>query len=164
MEIEDLTDADLRAQLGTNFLGLVHCTREAIPKLRDAGGGDIVNVSSTSVRDPYPYMSIYSATKAAMESFTIALRREVKADGTRVILLRCGPSWTTFGDRWDPGTAGVALQEWAEGGYAGLDGCMDPRIAGEAVAHAVMYPKQACMELLEINPTVHAPGAPNAGK
>jgi len=156
--VEDVGDAELRAQVGTNLLGLVYCTRAAIPRLREAGGGDIVNVSSTSVGDPYPFLSIYTATKAAVETLSVALRRETRADGTRVIVLRCGPAWTAFGEKWDPDATQRALQSWATGGYAGLSGAMDPAVVGEAIAHAVALPAQASVELLEIGPTIHAPG------
>ncbi len=155
--VEELGDEELSAQVGTNFLGLVHCAREAIPRLRAAGGGDIVNVSSTAVNDPYPFLSIYAATKAAVEMFTVALRREVKGDGTRVTLLRCGPAWTAFGFGWDPDALQRALRSWSAGGYPGFDGSMDASIVGEAVAHAVAYPRQASMEIVEIDPTIHAP-------
>jgi NADP-dependent 3-hydroxy acid dehydrogenase YdfG len=158
--IEDATDAELRAQIDTNLLGLVYWTRAAIPHLRAAGGGEILNVSSTSMKDPYPYMGIYSATKAAVESLSVALRREVKADGIRVTVFRCGPTWTGFGDHWDPDTAQRAFQAWAAGGYAGLAGCMDPDVVGEAVAQVLTLPAQACMEIFELDPTIHAPSAP----
>jgi meso-butanediol dehydrogenase/(S,S)-butanediol dehydrogenase/diacetyl reductase len=162
--VEDATDADLRAQVATNFLGVVYCTREAIPKLREAGGGDIVNISSVSVQDPYPYLSMYAATKAAVETFSVAVRREVKRDGTRVIVLRCGNTWTGFGEAWDAETLARAYQAWVAGGYAGPDGCLDPHVIGEAVAHTVASPVQACVEILEIGPTIHAPSEPPVGK
>lgn len=159
--VEEVGDADLCAQVGTNLLGLVHCTRAAIPRLREAGGGDIVNVSSSSVKDPYPFLAIYTATKAAVEMLSVALRREVEADGTRVIVLRSGPAWTAFGERWDPEATARALSAWMEGGYAGLGAAMDPAIVGEAIAHAVASPAQAAFEFLEIGPTTRAPGPPD---
>ena len=109
------------------------------------------------MNDPYPYLSIYAATKAAVEMFSVALRREIKQDGTRVIVLRLGPSWTTFNERWDPDTADRAFKAWDEGGYAGWDGSMDPLIVGEAIAQALAYPPQAGMDFFEINPTAKAP-------
>jgi len=158
--IEDITDDDLRREIDTNLLGAVHCSRAAIPLLRAAGGGDIVNVSSSSVADPYPYLSIYAATKAALEMFSVALRREVKADGTRVIVMRLGPSWTTFNEAWDAGAAEKAFAVWQEQGYAGWDGSMDPEIAGESVARALELPPQAGMDYFEIAPTAKAPTEP----
>ncbi len=158
--VEDATDAELQSQVATNFLGMVYCTRAAVPLLRQAGGGDIVNISSDSVKDPFPYLSIYAATKAAVEMFSVALRREVQKDGTRVILLRCGPTWTMFHAGWDPAVAQQAFQTWADEGYVGRGGCLDPDVVGETVAQAVAYPAQVCPEILEIGPTAHAPVEP----
>jgi NAD(P)-dependent dehydrogenase (short-subunit alcohol dehydrogenase family) len=158
--IENSTDRDLEHQVATNFLGLVYCCREAIPHLRAAGGGDIVNVSSTSVANPYPYLSIYAATKAAVETFSLALRRELRADGTRVIVVRLGPSWTNFNAAWDPDVSARAFKEWIDGGFPGWDGSMDPAITGETVAAALAYPSQAGVDFVEINPTAKAPMAP----
>ncbi len=158
--VEDASDAELHAQVATNFLGMVYCARAAIPLLRQAGGGDIVNISSDSVKYPFPYLSVYAATKAAVEMFSVALRREVQKDGTRVILLRCGPTWTMFHAAWDPEVAQQAFQTWAAEGYIGRGGCLDPDVVGETVAQAVGYPAQVCPEILEIGPTAHAPVEP----
>ncbi len=163
-KIEDATDDDLQREVGTNFLGMVYCSRQALPLLRAAGGGDIVNISSTSVGDPYPYLSIYAATKAAVEMFSVALRREARADGTRVTVMRLGPSWTTFNEGWDAKTAEQAFKAWADGGYPGWDGSMDPKIAGESVVQALCYPEQAGIDFFEINPTADAPTEPGTRK
>src|SRR5579862_2606777 len=56
--IEQAEDALLQAEVGTNFLGPIYCMREAIPLMRARGGGDIVNVTSESVRTPYPFLTV----------------------------------------------------------------------------------------------------------
>jgi meso-butanediol dehydrogenase / (S,S)-butanediol dehydrogenase / diacetyl reductase len=48
--IEQAEDELLQAEVGTNFLGPIYCTREAIPLMRARGGGHIVNITSESVR------------------------------------------------------------------------------------------------------------------
>lgn len=162
--VEAASDKELRAQIDTNLLGVVYCARAAIPMLREAGGGDIVNVSSSAVADPYPYLSIYAATKAAVEMFSVALRREVAADGTRVTVFRSGPAWTAFNESWDAETAAKAYQAWEEGGYPGWGGSMDPDVVGGAIAQIVALPKQASTEFFELHPTIHAPSEPQVRK
>ena len=66
--VELLSDLDIEQQVATNFLGPVHTCRAAIPLLRAAGGGDIVNTSSESTLHPFPMLSMYVATKAALEA------------------------------------------------------------------------------------------------
>ena len=151
--LERAEDSDLRSQVETNLLGAIYCARAAIAPLREAGGGDIVNLSSDSVRDPLPYLGVYAATKGAVEVFTQALRRELRADGIRVTLLRPGPTFTDFASGWDPEITSEAARVWNDEGYVQQGGVMQPRRVGEAVAFAVTRPAEAGVETLEIRAT-----------
>ena len=160
--VEDASDEALRAQVDTNILGTVYCCRAAIPLLRATGGGDIVNLSSESVRDPYPYLTVYAAAKGAVEVFTRGLRRELRGDGIRVTLLRSGPAVTTFGDGWDPELSALASRAWTEGGYLGADGMLDPSAVGEAIVNAVTQHHGTSVEIVEVRPSPGGPGRKGA--
>ena len=82
--VELLSDLDIQQQMRTNFAGPVYTCRAAIPLLRAAGGGDIVNTSSESTLHPFPMLSMYVATKAALEAFALVLAQEVRDDDIRV--------------------------------------------------------------------------------
>lgn len=72
----------------TNVNGLINMTQAVLPILKkraDGGQGDIINVGSIAGREPYANGSIYCATKAAVRSFTDAMRRELIATRIRVI-------------------------------------------------------------------------------
>ncbi len=72
----------------TNVTGLINMTQAILPIFlarSDGGKGDIINIGSIAGRDPYPGGSIYCATKAAVRSFTDALRRELVSSRVRVI-------------------------------------------------------------------------------
>src|SRR5207248_25756 len=84
----------LSPRVSTNFLGPVYTCRAAIPLLRAAGGGDIVNTSSESTLDPFPMLSMYVATKAALEMFDRILAEELRDDDIRVTTVVQG---TAFG-------------------------------------------------------------------
>ncbi len=153
-KVEHASDQDLRAQVDTNFLGMVYCTRASIPLMREAGGGDIVNLSSDSIRDPYPFLSIYAATKAAVETFTQALRRELRPDSIRVTLARAGPTLTDFARGWDPATSKQAFKLWSEGGYLRAEGgILQPSRVAEAIAYAITRPPGESLDILEVRPT-----------
>ena len=62
----------------------------------DGGRGDIINIGSIAGREPYPGGSIYCATKAAVRSFTDALRKELIASRVRVIEIDPGQVETEF--------------------------------------------------------------------
>ena len=65
-------------------------------KREDGGRGDIINIGSIAGREPYPGGSIYCATKAAIRSFTDAMRRELIATRIRVMEVDPGQVETEF--------------------------------------------------------------------
>lgn len=72
----------------TNVNGLINMTQAILPILKkrgNSGQGDIINVGSIAGREPYANGSIYCATKAAVRSFTDAMRRELIATRIRII-------------------------------------------------------------------------------
>lgn len=94
--IEDVTMADVRAQFETNFFGLVHLTKLAIPGMRAQGSGRIVNVSSMGGKVVIPGFGVYHATKFAVEAISDALRFELKNFGIRVSVIEPGAIRTQF--------------------------------------------------------------------
>ena len=86
--VEDIDVARLERMFAVNVTGPFLCAREAIRRMsttRGGGGGAIVNVSSKASRfgSPNEYVD-YAASKAALETFTIGLAKEVAAHGIRV--------------------------------------------------------------------------------
>jgi 3-hydroxy acid dehydrogenase / malonic semialdehyde reductase len=77
----------MNIMFATNVTGLINMTQAVLEifKRRDGGAGDIINIGSIAGREPYAGGSIYCATKAAVRSFTDALRRELVATRIRVI-------------------------------------------------------------------------------
>lgn len=122
--VERLSDDEILTQVRTNFLGSVYTSRAAIPLMRAAGGGDIVNTSSESTLDPFPHLSVYVSTKAALEAFGHVLRSEVEPEGIRVSTVvqgACAPGegGGSIGWEWDPEHAEAAMRVWTEGGWLG---------------------------------------------
>ena len=67
-----------------NFFGMVRMTEKVIPYMRENGGGRIVNISSVAAVVPIPFQTYYSASKAAISSYSMALANEVGRFGIRV--------------------------------------------------------------------------------
>jgi NAD(P)-dependent dehydrogenase (short-subunit alcohol dehydrogenase family) len=88
--IEDVTDDEARQQFETMVLAPLRLARFAVPHMREAGGGRIVNISSIYGRTTTPLTGWYQATKHALEAATDALRTEVARDEIRVILIEPG--------------------------------------------------------------------------
>lgn len=79
-----------RAELETNFFGVLAMSRAFAPILAAHGGGAIVNVLSVLSWISLPTSSIYSATKAATWSLTNGFRNELRAQSTQVVGLHVG--------------------------------------------------------------------------
>lgn len=90
---------DMKVMFDTNVTGLVNMTQAILPifKKRPEGGrGDIINIGSIAGREPYPGGGIYCATKAAVKSFTEALRKELISTRIRIIEIDPGQVETEF--------------------------------------------------------------------
>ena len=61
---EDLPDEEIDVHFRTNLLGPIYTCRAAIPLMRAAGGGDIINTSSEATIESFAMLSMYAVTKA----------------------------------------------------------------------------------------------------
>lgn len=94
--IEETPVAEFRAQMDTNFFGVVSVTQAALPYLRAQKSGAIVNVSSMGGQVSFPGTSAYSASKFALEGLSEALAQEVAPFGLKVIIVEPGALRTNF--------------------------------------------------------------------
>jgi NAD(P)-dependent dehydrogenase (short-subunit alcohol dehydrogenase family) len=88
--IEEITEAEARAQFEANFFGALWITQAALPCLRAQGGGHILQVSSIGGVSAFPNVGIYNASKWALEGLSQALAAEVAAFGVRVTIIEPG--------------------------------------------------------------------------
>lgn len=95
-EVGAIADADIREMFDTNVLSLIMLTQEILPIFKAKNAGDIVNMGSIAGRDPYPGGGIYCPTKAAVKSFSHALRKELINTKIRVIEVDPGNVETEF--------------------------------------------------------------------
>lgn len=87
---EEPTDEQVERQLDTNILGSMTLARAALPHLRRQGGGHLIQFSSIGGQAAFPFVSIYNATKWAMEGFYEALAQEVAGLGIATTLVEPG--------------------------------------------------------------------------
>ena len=88
--VEETTMTEARAQLETNFFGVLRVCHAVLPIMRAQGHGHIVNVSSLAGVLGLPFSGLYSASKFALEGLTESLRHEVRRFGVRVVLVEPG--------------------------------------------------------------------------
>jgi len=95
--VEDMSVEDFRAVLETNVFGVFYCCHEAIPLMRQRGGGYIINISSLAGANPHPKMAAYNASKFGLNGFSEALMQEVRHDNIKVSYIMPGSVNTEFG-------------------------------------------------------------------
>jgi NAD(P)-dependent dehydrogenase (short-subunit alcohol dehydrogenase family) len=126
------TAEDFRTLIGVNLMSTIHCCQAAIPALRAAGGGAIVNTSSTAAFTVFPdgSNSAYAMTKAAVAHWSRHLAAELGPDGIRVNMIAPGITLT-----------GRVVEESAQTGYGDREAEVPLRRLGqpEDVAAAVVF-------------------------
>jgi NAD(P)-dependent dehydrogenase (short-subunit alcohol dehydrogenase family) len=95
--IEEVTEAEARAQLETNLFGALWITQAALPFLRAQRSGHIIQVSSIGGISAFPIVGLYHASKWALEGFSQALSQEVAPFGIHVTLIEPGGFSTDWG-------------------------------------------------------------------
>ncbi|WP_067797651.1 SDR family NAD(P)-dependent oxidoreductase [Nocardia beijingensis] len=88
--VEELTEAQIRDQMDTNFFGALWVSRAALPHLRAQGSGHIVQISTVGAVGSLPLFSMYNASKWALEGFSASLADELRPFGIRVTLAQMG--------------------------------------------------------------------------
>jgi NAD(P)-dependent dehydrogenase (short-subunit alcohol dehydrogenase family) len=107
--VEATSIAEARAQMETNFFGVLRVCRAVLPVMRAQGGGHIVNVSSLGGIFGMPFSGLYSASKFAVEGLSESLRLETRRLGIHVVVVEPG----------DTDTQLPAVRRTARGGDGG---------------------------------------------
>ena len=136
VEFTELEDA--KRQFDVNFFGMVNVNKAVIPALRETKGR-IVNISSVAAVAHIPFQTYYSATKAAIESYTHCLANELRPFGITVTAAQPGDIATGFTAARQKEIAGDDLYEGRIGrSVAGMEkdeqNGMSPVFAGRYIA------------------------------
>jgi NAD(P)-dependent dehydrogenase (short-subunit alcohol dehydrogenase family) len=131
---EDVSAERWREQYDVAVFGAIESIRAALPALRAAGGGTIVNMSSVGGKVTVPFAAPYCSAKHALESISDSLRVELSPFGIRVVVVEPGPVDTRFDER--------ALSEVADilrrpGPYAPYYGDIESAMKGAFAAGKV---------------------------
>jgi NAD(P)-dependent dehydrogenase (short-subunit alcohol dehydrogenase family) len=88
--VEDIAIADWDRTIAVDLNGMFYCTRRAVPMIKAAGGGSIINLSSVAGRLGFPLRTPYSAAKWAVVGFTKSLAIELGPANIRVNAIQPG--------------------------------------------------------------------------
>lgn len=112
-------------QVTLNALALMELTHAALPGMVERGAGAVLNVASIAGFQPVPYMAVYSATKAFVQTFSEAVHEELHGTGVSVTVLCPGPVPTEWAEianaeRFSVPLAQVSPHDVAEAAIGGM--------------------------------------------
>ena len=96
--VEELTEDEVRAQMETNFFGVLWVLQAALPIMREQGNGHLISVTSEGGVRAFPGIAAYHASKWAVEGLVQSLAQEVQDLGIRVTNVEPGPYETGWLD------------------------------------------------------------------
>ena len=94
--VEFTNTEDAQKLFDVNFFGMVRLCKAVIPLMRKNGGGRIINIGSVAGAISIPFQTFYSASKAAIHSYSMALCNELKPFGISVCAIMPGDIKTNF--------------------------------------------------------------------
>jgi uncharacterized protein len=121
---------DDQQTVNVNCLALVQMCRRALPLMNP--GATIINISSLSDEIPIPHMAVYSASKAFVTNFTLALAEEVRHQNIKVVCVSPGGVDTPF-------VLSAGMDESVNKNSAAL--LVSPEYVARAIVAAVRHPK-----------------------
>jgi 3-oxoacyl-[acyl-carrier protein] reductase len=136
--VEEMTPETWDAVIGTNLNGVFYCTHEAMPHLKAAKGGWIINIGSLAGKNAFPRGGVYNASKFGLIGFSEALMQEVRYDDIRVSYIM-------------PGS--VATEFMGRGASDGADWRIAPEDVARAVVDVLSYPGRSLASRIELRPS-----------
>jgi NAD(P)-dependent dehydrogenase (short-subunit alcohol dehydrogenase family) len=133
--VAELTWEQWRAVIATNLDGVFLCCREAIPRMRNRGGGAIINISSLAGRNPFAGGAAYNASKFGLNGFSEAMMLDHRNENIRVTYIMPGSVNTDFGNS--------AAASWK----------MQPEDVAQAVMAVLAMPERTLISRIEMRPS-----------
>jgi 3-oxoacyl-[acyl-carrier protein] reductase len=95
--VENMSAEEWDSTIQTNLSGVFYCSHEALPLMKERGGGYIINIGSLAGKNAFPGGAAYCASKFALIGFSEAMMQEVRYDHIRVSCVMPGSVNTSFG-------------------------------------------------------------------
>jgi NADP-dependent 3-hydroxy acid dehydrogenase YdfG len=136
--VADLTPEEWQRMIGINLTGVYYCCHAVLPIFRQAGGGDIVNISSLAGKNPFAGGAGYNASKFGLNGFSDAMMLDHRNDGVRVMTVMPGSVDTEFG-----GHHGDVKSPWK----------VAPEDVAEIVLTVLRMPRRTTISQVEVRPS-----------
>ncbi|SPF56783.1 Short-chain dehydrogenase/reductase SDR [Candidatus Sulfopaludibacter sp. SbA4] len=139
-KVGDMTPEEWHRNIDLNLNGPFYCSREALPRFAQRGGGFIVNISSLAGKNAFSGGAAYNASKSGLNLFTEALMLDHRHDNVRVSSIMPGSVDTEFG---------------ADSGFRAADSSwmIAPEDVAEAVDMVLRMPARTMISRVEMRPS-----------
>jgi 3-oxoacyl-[acyl-carrier protein] reductase len=134
----DLTVEEWDRMLATNLSGAFYCSKQALQRFSQAGGGFIINVSSLAGKNPFAGGSGYNASKFGMNGFSEAMMLDHRHDNVRVSYIMPGSVDTEFSGQSTQGKS-----DWK----------IAPGDIADIVLHILQMPSRTLISRIEVRPS-----------
>ena len=138
-----------RRMIDVNLLGLLYCTHASLPKMGEAGGGHIVNVSSVAGRTAAMGSAVYNMTKWGVVGFSEGLRQEVLHANVRVTCVEPGFVETELQGHNEHPLVVEAIEKVTEQ----IGDLLQASDIADAVLYAVTRPQHVAINEVLVRPT-----------
>ena len=135
--IDQVSPEQWREVIDTNLNGVFYCSRQAVPLMRNTGGGFIINIGSLAGKHVFAGGGAYNASKFGLKGLTEAMMLDLRYDDIRVSTIMPGSVQTDFGGH---GTEGG---EWK----------IDPAHIADTVVHLLRMPNRSLASRVEMRPS-----------
>jgi NAD(P)-dependent dehydrogenase (short-subunit alcohol dehydrogenase family) len=138
--IEEVSEAEARAQIETNLFGALWVTQAALPIMREQGSGHIIQISSIGGVNAFPTVGLYHASKWGLEGFSQSLAAEVAGFGIKVTIVEPGGYATEWGGASAQRSASMPVYDGARAAIAKFRSNStpgDPHATGPAMLKVV---------------------------
>jgi NAD(P)-dependent dehydrogenase (short-subunit alcohol dehydrogenase family) len=132
----DLSVEDWQKTVETNLSGVFYCCREALRRLKQRGGGYIINISSLAGKNAFAGGAAYNASKFGLNGFSEAMMLDHRYDKVRVSYVMPGSVNTEF-------SSGTAQADWK----------IAPEDIGEIVLMLLRMPERTLVSRVEVRPS-----------
>jgi clavulanate-9-aldehyde reducatase len=147
--VEGANTEDWRRMVDVNLLGLLYCTHAAIPIMREAGGGHIVNLSSVAGRVARLGNAVYALTKFGVGAFSESLRQEALNSNIRVTIVEPGFVETELQEHNEIPAVRDAIEQMREQ----IGRTLEADDIARAIVYAVSQPSHVSLNEVLIRPT-----------
>lgn len=147
--IVNLSLEQWRKVIEINLWGTILTTKAAVPHLQAVGGGDIINISSTSGRRAAGLFASYSTSKHGVNGFTESIRQELGGQNIRVCVIEPGATESEISDS-------ISDPKWAAAikAHVSKEGAMAAADIAEAIMFVLALPRRANVSQILIRPTI----------